>query len=115
MHRKHVYIDILKELWQTLTNKNSNILHSIEMIRLDTVISASLQLFSKGIEVKCCMDLASSLLSKGGKPVQERFLAYLSRRGIAESTFRELTGVSICTFVLGKHASNCVLVQKYKY
>jgi hypothetical protein len=88
---KQKYINILQKLWENLTDKTSRIDKNIEAIRLDVVISALMQLVSKGTEISACLELCISLLTRGGRPVQKCFLAALSQRGPAESFFREIS------------------------
>ena len=88
--QKRKYIVLLQTLWETLTDSNIRIDTCIEKIRLDVVISALLQLVSKDTEVKACLELAVSLLTRGGTPVQRRFLTILGMRGPAEAFLRQL-------------------------
>ena len=90
MWLKRKYLIILQTLWETLTEQRARIDKSVETIRLDIVIAAILELVSKGTEIKACLNLANSLLSRGGKQVQKHFLIALSQRGQPEIFFRQL-------------------------
>ena len=87
---KRKYLIILQTLWETLAEQHARIDKSVETIRLDIVIAAILELVSKGTEIKACLNLANSLLSRGGKQVQKHFLIALSQRGQPEIFFRQL-------------------------